>query len=255
MNNMWSIVKKEIRSYFSSPVAYVVLFAFTLIFGWMFYNLIMWFNSQAMQMAQNPYYAQQININQRVFSPLFGNMSLILVFLAPLMTMRLLAEEKKSGTDELLYTSPITVGQIVLGKYLAALILLAVMLGLTALLSVFVFAWGNPELAPWLTGYLGLFLMGSACIGIGLFYSSLTENQIVAGILTLLTLLLFFLLHWISSLGSGAWQGVVNYLAFSTHLEDMTMGILDTKDVVYYLSFSFFGLFLAHSVLQSRRWR
>jgi len=255
MTNIWSLVKKEVRAYFSSPIAYAVLFAFTLIFGWMFYNLIMWFNAQAMQMAQNPYYAQQININEQVFSPLLGNMSLILVFVTPLLTMRLLAEEKKNGTDELLYTSPLTIGQIVLGKYLAALVMLAAMLGLTALLSVFAFAFGNPEVAPWLTGYLGLFLMGGACIGIGLFFSSLTENQIVAAILTLLTLLLFFLLHWVSTLGSGAWQSVVNYLAFSSHLEDMTRGILDTKDVVYYASFSFFGLFLAHSVLQSRRWR
>jgi len=255
MNNVWSLLKKEVRAYFGSPIAYAVLFAFTLIFGWMFYNLIMWFNAQAVQMAQNPYYAQQISINEQVFSPLFGNMSLILVFLTPLLTMRLLAEEKKNGTDELLYTSPLTIGQIVLGKYLAALVLLAVMLGLTALLSVFAFAWGNPELAPWLTGYLGLFLMGGACIGVGMFFSSLTENQIVAGVLSLLTLLLFFLLHWISTLGSGAWQSVVNYLAFSSHLEDMTRGILDTKDVAYYVSVSFFGLFLAHSVLQSRRWR
>ena len=255
MTNIWSVMKKEIRAYFASPIAYVVLFAFTFIFGWFFYNLVMWFNAQAMQMAQNPYYAQQVNINQMVFSPLFGNMSLILVFLVPLLTMRLLAEEKKNGTDELLFTSPLSVGQIVLGKYLAALVLLAAMLGLTALLSVFAFTHGNPELAPWLTGYLGLFLMGAACIGLGLFFSALTENQIVAAVLTLLTLLLFFVLHWVSTLGSGPWQGVVNYLAFSSHLEDMTRGILDTKDVVYYASFAFFGLFLAHSVIQSRRWR
>ena len=255
MTNIWSVMKREVRAYFASPIAYVVLFAFTFIFGWFFYNLVMWFNAQAMQMAQNPYYAQQVNINQMVFSPLFGNMSLILVFLVPLLTMRLLAEEKKNGTDELLFTSPLSVGQIVLGKYLAALVLLAAMLGLTALLSVFAFTHGNPELAPWLTGYLGLFLMGAACIGLGLFFSALTENQIVAAVLTLLTLLLFFVLHWVSTLGSGPWQGVVNYLAFSSHLEDMTRGILDTKDIVYYASFAFFGLFLAHSVIQSRRWR
>lgn len=257
MSNIWSLIKKEVRAYFSSPIAYAVLFAVTLIFGWMFYNLIMYFNLQSLQAAQNPYYAQQMSptINERVFAPLFGNMSLILVFVTPLLTMRLLAEEKKNGTDELLYTSPLTVGQILLGKYLAAMILLAAMFGLTALLSAFAFVLGNPELAPWLTGYLGLFLMGGAYIGIGLFFSSLTENQIVAAVLTFLTLLLFFLLHWISTLGSGAWKGVVDYLAFSSHLEDMTRGVLDTKDIVYYLSFSAFGLFLAHSVLQSRRWR
>jgi ABC-2 type transport system permease protein len=190
-----------------------------------------------------------------VFSPLFHNMSIILILVAPLLTMRLLAEEKKSGTDELLYTSPVSVGQIVLGKYFAALIMLAVMLGLTALLSVFAFAYGNPEIAPWLTGYLGLFLMGAAFIAIGLFFSSLTENQIVAAFLTFVTLLLLLVLNWVTSSGSGTWQSVLGYLSFSQHFEDLTRGILDTKDVVYYLSFSFFGLFLAHSVIQSRRWR
>jgi ABC-2 type transport system permease protein len=255
MNNIWALVKKEIRAYFSSPIAYVVIFSFLLLAGFFFYSLVMWFNAQAMQMAQNPYYAQQININEMVFSPLFGNMSIVLIFVIPLLTMRLLAEEKKNGTDELLYTSPLSVGQIVLGKYFAALVMLAVLLGMTALLSIFAFAFGNPEVAPWLTGYLGLFLMGATFIAIGLFFSSLTENQIVAAVLTLLTLLLFFLLNWVSSLGNGAWRSVVSYLSFSEHFGVMTQGILDTKDIAYYLSFSFFGLFLAHSVLQSRRWR
>lgn len=255
MTNIWSIAKKEIRSYFSSPVAYVVLFAFILIFGYFFYNLVMWFNLQAMQMAQNPYYAQQINVNEMVFSPLFHNMVLILILLVPLLTMRLLAEEKKNGTDELLYTSPLTVGQIVLGKYLAALFMLAVMLGLTALLSLFAFAFGNPEFAPWLTGYAGLFLLGAAALAVGLFFSALTENQIVAAILTFLTLLLLLVLNWLAQIGSGSWQGVVGYLSFSQHFEDMARGILSVKDAVYFLSLSAFGLFLAHSVLQSRRWR
>ncbi len=255
MTNIWSLVKKEVRAYFSSPIAYVVIAGFLLLVGYFYYSLVWWFNAQAMQMAQNPYYAQQVNINEMVFSPLFHNMSIILILVAPLLTMRLLAEEKKSGTDELLFTSPLTVGEIVLGKYIAALVMLAAMLGLTALLSVFAFAYGNPEIAPWLTGYLGLFLMGALFIAIGLFYSSLTENQIVAAFLTFVTLLLFLVLNWVTSSGSGGWRAVVGYLSFSEHFEDMTRGILDTKDLVYYVTFSFFGLFLAHSVIQSRRWR
>jgi gliding motility-associated transport system permease protein len=255
MTNIWSLMKKEVRAYFSSPIAYVVIAGFLLLVGYFFYSLVWWFNAQAMQMAQNPYYAQQINVNQMVFSPLFHNMSIILILVAPLLTMRLLAEEKKSGTDELLYTSPVSVGQIILGKYLAALVMLAAMLGLTALLSVFAFAFGNPEVAPWLTGYLGLFLMGAAFIAIGLFFSSLTENQIVAAFLTFVTLLLLLVLNWVTSSGAGTWQSVLGYLSFSQHFDDLTRGILDTKDIVYYASFSFFGLFLAHSVIQSRRWR
>jgi ABC-2 type transport system permease protein len=133
MRNIWSLMKREIGAYFSSPIAYVVISGFLLLVGYFFYSLVSWFNAQAIQMAQNPYYAQQISINEMVFSPLFHNMSIILILVAPLLTMRLLAEEKKSGTDELLYTSPLSVGQIILGKYFAALVMLATMLGLTAL--------------------------------------------------------------------------------------------------------------------------
>ncbi|MEN6560403.1 MAG: ABC transporter permease subunit [Acidobacteriota bacterium] len=255
MKNIGSLVRKELRAYFSSPVAYVVISGFLLLVGYFYYSLITWFNSAAMQMAQNPYYAQQVNINEMVFSPLFHNMTILLVFVAPLLTMRLLAEEKKTGTDELLFTSPLSVGEIVLGKYLAALIMWALMLGLTALLSVFAFVYGNPELAPWLTGYLGLFLLGALFLAIGLFFSSLTENQIVAAFLTIVTLFLLLVLNWVTSSGGGGWRSVVSYISFSEHFEDMTRGIVDTKDLVYYASFSFFGLFLAHSAIQSRRWR
>jgi ABC-2 type transport system permease protein len=248
-------MKKEIRAYFGSPIAYVVLFAYTFIFGYFFYIIVMWFNAQAMQMAQNPYYAQQVNINEMVFSAIFRNMVLVLILLTPLLTMRLLAEEKKNGTDELLFTSPLSVVQIVLGKYFAALVMLALMLGLTALPSLFAFVFGNPELVPVLTGYLGLFLLGATCLAVGLFFSAMTENQIVAAVLTFLTLLLFLILDWLSQQGGGSWTKVASDLSFSQHFNDMTLGILDTKDIVYFLSFSFFGLFLAHSVIQSRRWR
>jgi ABC-2 type transport system permease protein len=255
MTNIWSLVKKEVRAYFGSPIAYVVITGFLLLVGYFFYSLVSWFNATAMQMAQNPYYAQQININEMVFSPLFHNMTIILVLVAPLLTMRLLAEEKKTGTDELLFTSPLSVGEIVVGKYIAALVMWLIMLGLTAILSIFAFAYGNPELAPWLIGYLGLFLIGALFLAIGLFFSSLTENQIVAAFLTFVTLLLLLVLNWVTSSGGGGWRTVVGYLSFSDHFGQMTQGILDTKDIVYFLTFSFFGLFLTHSVIQSRRWR
>jgi ABC-2 type transport system permease protein len=255
MTNIWSLVKKEVRAYFGSPIAYVVIAGFLLLVGYFYYSLMSWFNATAMQMAQNPYYAQQININEMVFSPLFHNITIILILVAPLLTMRLLAEEKKAGTDELLFTSPLSVGEIVLGKYLAALIMWTIMLGLTALLSIFAFTAGNPELAPWLTGYLGLFLTGALFLAIGIFFSSLTENQIVAAFLGVVTLLLLLVLNWVTSSGSGGWRTVVGYLSFSDHFGDMTRGILDTKDLVYFLTFAGFGLFLTHSVIQSRRWR
>lgn len=255
MKNTWVIAKRELRTYFTSPIAYVIITVFLVLVGFFFYSLIMWFNSQSMQMAQNPYYAQQININQMVYQPLFNNISIILLLMLPLLTMRLFAEEKKIGTEELLYTSPVSVFEIIMGKFLAALAVLASMLLLTWIPALFTFIWGNPEVAPFLTGYLGLFLMGAAFIAIGIFFSSLTENQIVSAILTFGALLLFWVLNWASTSAAGFWKDVLNYLSFLGHFDDMTRGILDTSDLVYYLSFAFFGLFLTHSVIQSRRWR
>jgi ABC-2 type transport system permease protein len=255
MKNIWAICKKEIKTYFTSPIAYVVITVFLVLVGFFFYSLIWWFNSQSLQMAQNQYYYQQLNINQMVYSPLFHNMSIILLLMVPLLTMRLFSEEKKRQTDELLFTSPISVNQIILGKYFASLFVLLVMLFLTGILSIFVFAYGNPELAPVLNGYLGLFLVGAAFIAVGIFFSSLTENQIVSAILTFGALLLFWILNWASYSAGGMWKGVLNYLSFFQHFDDMTRGILDTTDLVYYLSFIFLGIFLTHSVIQSRRWR
>ncbi len=255
MKNVWFLTKKELKAYFASPIAYAVIAVFMLLVGFFFYSLVWWFNSQSMQMAENPYYAQQVNINQMVYSPLFHNISIILLLMLPLLTMRLFAEEKRIGTEELLFTSPVSVNQIILGKYLASLIVLAVMLLLTGILSAFTFAWGNPEPAPVLVGYLGLFLMGAAFIAVGIFFSSLTENQVVSAILTFGALLLFWILSWAASAAGGIWKGVLNYLSFFQHFDDMTRGILDSADIVYYLSFSFLGLFLTHAVIQSRRWR
>jgi ABC-2 type transport system permease protein len=255
MKNLWIIAKKELRTYFTSPIAYVIMTVFMVLVGFFFYSLVYWFNAQAMQMAQNQYYANQININQMLFSPLFHNISIILLLMLPLLTMRLFAEEKKIGTEELLYTSPISVSEIILGKFLASLLVLLAMLSLTALLSIFTFLYGKPELAPVLMGYLGLFLLGAAFIAIGLFFSSVTDNQIVAAVLTFGALLLFWIISWASNAATGFWKDVLNYVSFFQHFDNMTQGILDTTDVVYYLSFAFFGLFLTHTAIQSRRWR
>jgi len=255
MKSVWIIAKKELRAYFTSPIAYVVMTVFLVLTGFFFYSLVWWFNSQSMQAAQNPYYAQQMNINQMVFGPLFNNMSIILLLVLPLLTMRLFAEEKKIGTEELLMTSPVGVGQIILGKFLASLLVVAAMLALTAIPAIFTFLYGNPETAPILNGYLGLFLMAAAFLAVGLFFSSLTENQIVAAVLTFGALLLFWVLNWASGSASGFWKSILNYVSFFQHFDNATQGILDTTDLIYYASFAFFGLFLTHSVIQSRRWR
>lgn len=255
MNPIWSITKKELVSYFTSPIAYIVIAVFILLSGFFFYSLVWWFNTQALQMSQNPYYFQQININQMVFAPLFHNLSIILLLMLPVISMRLFSEEKKMGTEELLFTSPVSVLQIILGKYLASLIVLLAMLGLSAIPTIFTFIHGNPEPVPYLLGYLGLFLLGAAFLGLGIFWSALTENQIVSAVLTFGSLLLFWVLSWAAYSARGLWQDVLNYLSFFEHFDGLTKGVLDTSDLVYYLSFAFFGLFLTHSVIQFRRWR
>lgn len=255
MRNIWAVCKKEIKTYFTSPIAYVVSFVFLVVVGFFFYSSIWWFNSYSLQASRYPEAIQQLNINQMVYSPLFHNMSIILLFLIPLLTMRLFAEEKKRQTDELLYTSPISVNQIILGKYFASLFILLIMLLLTGILSIFTFSYGNPEFLPILSGYLGLFLMGAAFIAIGIFFSSVTESQVVSAMLTFGLLLLFLVLNWAAGSASGMWKDVLNYLSFFQHFDELTRGILDTTDLVYYISLMVFGLFLTHSVIQSRRWR
>jgi len=193
MKNIWAICKKEVKTYFTSPIAYVLITVFLVLVGFFFYSLVWWFNNYSFQAARDPAYLQQLNINQMVFSPLFHNISIILLLTIPLLTMRLFAEEKKRQTDELLYTSPISVSQIIIGKYAASLFVLLVMLLLIGILSIFTFAYGNPEFVPILNGYLGLFLMGAAFIAVGIFFSSLTENQVVAAMLTFGALLLFWI--------------------------------------------------------------
>jgi len=255
MKNIWTIAKKDLRSQITSPIASVVVAVFLVLSGFFFSSLIRWFNVLSLQVAQNPAYYNQLNINQQVFAPLFHNMSIILLLIIPLLTMRLFAEEKKIGTEELLFTSPLSVAEIILGKYLASLLVLLGMLILAALPIGFAFLFGNPEVLPFLTGFLGLFLMGAAFIALGIFFSSLTENQIVAAVLTFGSLLLFWIINWASASASGFWKGALDYASILRHFDNLTQGILDTTDVVYYLSFVFLGLFLTHAVIQSRRWR
>ena len=255
MKNIRTITKKELRSFFTSPIAFVVIAVFLVLSGFFFSSLIRWFNALSLQVAQNPAYYNQLNINQQVFAPLFHNVSIVLLLIVPLLTMRLFAEEKKLGTEELLFTSPLSVAEIILGKYLASLVVLLGMLVLAALPAGFAFLFGNPEVLPFLTGFGGLFLMGAAFIALGIFFSSLTESQIIAAVLTFGSLLLFWIVNWASASASGFWKGVLDYASLLRHFDNLTRGILDTTDVVYYLSFIFFGLFLTHAVIQSRRWR
>ena len=254
MSNVIAIAHKELKSYFASPIAYIVIGFFVLLFGFFYYTLLMIFNQQSMQMAGFQGAPVQ-NVNDQMIRPLFLNASVIVLFVLPMITMRTYSEEKRSGTIELLLTSPLTDFQIIMGKFLGAMALYGAMLAVTFIHMGILYAFGSPEWIPIATGYLGMLLMGGCFISAGLLISSLTKNQIVAGMITFAVFLLLWVINWIGSFTGPTTKAVLDYLSITNHLDDFTRGILDTKHLVYYLSFIAFGLFLTARSVDTERWR
>jgi ABC-2 type transport system permease protein len=251
---IWAIFKKEMRLYFTSPVAWVVFTIFLLIAGYFFYSIFAFFTLASMQSMMNPQMGRDLNVTDSVMRPLFSNVSVILLLLLPLVTMRLFAEERRAGTIELLLTYPVRDGAVLAGKYLAALALYAIMIALTLLYPVIVVYFARLEWGPILTGYLGLLLMGATFIAVGVFASSLTENQIVAAITTFGALLIFWILGWSADYAGGTAGKVLQFLSILEHNDSFSKGVLDTKDVLYYLNFTLLALFLTLRSLEARRW-
>lgn len=252
---VWPIFKKELRLYFTQPVAWVVMTMFLLIAGYFFYNIFAFYTLASMQSAMNPQMARDLNVTDSVMRPLFSNVSVILLLLLPLITMRLFAEERRSGTIELMLTYPVRDGAVLLGKYLAALALYALMIALTLLYPAIVAYFTRVEWGPLLTGYLGLLLMGATFLAVGIFASSVTENQIVAAITTFGTLLLLWVIGWSAEYVGGAWGRVLTHLSILDHFDAFARGVLDTKDVIYYLDVIILALFLTLRSLETRRWK
>lgn len=254
MRNVLAIAERELRSYFASPIAYAVIGLFALVFGWMFYAFIRYF-IQRSTMGMTGMGPQSVNINDMMIRPLILQISVVVLFVLPMVTMRTYSEEKRSGTIELLLTSPLTDLQIILGKFLGAMALFALMLLVTMPSIGILFWYGDPDWKPVVTSYIGLLLMGGSFIAFGLFISSLTKNQIVAGVLTFCTLLMLLLVSWLQEFVGPIGQAIVSALAVFDHFEDFSKGVLDTKHVVYYLSVITFGLFLTAKSVDSERWR
>ena len=252
---IWAIFKKEMRLYFTSPVAWVVLTIFLLIAGYFFYSIFAFFTQASIQSAMNPQMGRDLNVTDSVMRPLFSNISVILLLLMPLVTMRLFAEERRAGTIELLLTYPVRDGAVLAGKYLAALGLYAIMIGLTLLYPAIVVYFARLEWGPVFTGYLGLLLMGATFIAVGVFASSLTENQIVAAITTFGVLLIFWILGWSADYAGGTAGRVLQFLSILEHNDSFSKGVVDTKDVLYYVNFTVLALFLTLRSLEARRWK
>jgi ABC-2 type transport system permease protein len=255
MSGVSAVLRKELIIYYATPIFYLMGFFFLLVEGFLFFfGYLSYFQNFSFQVAQNPQLAAMLNPFQAVFRSFFEDLGFIFLLITPILTMRLLAEEKRSGTAELLFTYPLADWAVIVGKFLAALIVFATLLFFTFCYPlVFAFLtrmdWGQV-----VSGYLGLLLLGSAYLSLGLFASSLTENQIIGAISAFALLLLFWLLGALQEMGS-AWGSALATLSLREHFPNLARGVIDTKDLVFYLSFTYFFLFLTKRQLESRRWR
>ena len=255
MGNILAVAQKELKSYFSSPIAYIVIGLWALLYGYFFAAILHFFVQQSLQMSQFGQGPQSMNVNQQMIRPLLQNVLILILFLLPSVTMRAYSEEKRSGTIELLLTSPITDWQIILGKFFGAMALYAVMLAVTLIHLGLLFVYGHPEWKPILTAYIGLLLMGGCFISVGLFISSLTKNQIVAAMVTFAVFLLLWVITWIGSAAGPQAEKIAQYLSIVDHYDDFGKGVIDTTHLIYYVSFITFGLFLTAKSVDSERWR
>jgi ABC-2 type transport system permease protein len=259
MRNFIAIYTKELRSYFVSPVAYVIAGVFLFLSGYLFRNILMQFNFWCLQFGQRAQMMggemPSLNLNEMVVTQFFSVMDFIWLLVIPMLTMRLIAEEKKSGTIELLMTSPISTVEILLGKFFACLTLYTMIVALTGIYCIILEMYGSPDWGPILSAYFGYLLLGGTFIGVGVLASSLTENQIVAVLLGFGMLLLLWLIDWSASFAGPTAAKILQYVSIIEHLKDFQRGVIDTKDVVFYLSFIFLSLFITSRVLESRRWR
>jgi ABC-2 type transport system permease protein len=257
MRNTLVIAGKELEGYFVQPVAYVVLTVFLLLGGWFFFALLRQFDEmiQLVQMMGNPQSLEQMNLNTRVIDPLLHDLSIVLVIVMPALTMRIFAEEKRSGTYELLLTAPVRTGEIVAGKFIAAAVFTLIMISLAWIFPLILLIFGNPEVGVMFAGYLGLALLAITFVAVGLFTSSLTQNQIIAAISSFGLLILLFVISWPAEAGGGVVWSLLKYLSLPEHFSTMTRGVIDTSDIVFFLSVILVALFLTQRSVESARWR
>ncbi len=256
MRNVAAIAWRDIRSRFVSPIAYVVLTGFVLLGGWFFFNLLAQFNRLVAAYSSLPGYdTTWLNLNDAVVTPLLQNLSVVLLIVVPMITMRSFAEERAVGTYELLFTSPVRITEIVLGKFIAGSFLVTLMVGLTLLYPAILLIYGNPEVGLITSGYLGLYLMAIGYVAVGNFASSLTSNQIIAAVSALVILLLLFVVSWPAEGAGETLKAVLTYLSVTEHFTTMVRGVIDTKDLIYFASLVVAFLFLNHRAVEAARWK
>ena len=256
MSRLWALYKKEIRAYFTSPVAYAILTIFLIISGFFFVNVIISYSNMSMQFGSFPQAQSYLNIGQWVLRSLFANLAVIMLFFIPILTMRLIAEEKHSGTLKLLLSYPIKDGEVLFGKFLAVVTILFIMYLLTFPYVIFLFVYSSPDIGPFITNYLGMLLLGMAFVSLGIFASAVTERQVVAAVISFGALIMFWVISWVENKSANPLLGkILEDVSIFTHMENFTRGIINTHDIVYYLLFTALFLFLALMALESRTWR
>lgn len=252
----YPIYRREMKSYLTSPTIYLCVALFFFMGGLIFYGTL----SQFSEASSNPEYRRiegitTVNFTSMVVTSMFFALSFLLIFLVPIFTMRLIAEEKKTGTFELLSSLPFTDWNIVLGKFLSAYTIVGGMVLLSSYFGLIMVRFGEPEVAVMLVGCLGMLLTTAAFTAIGLFASSLTENQIVAAILSLILLLAFYLIGEFIPPSSSGWGRILTVLSMRYHTDQLGRGLLRLEDVVYFVILTISFLFLTSRVLESRRWK
>jgi ABC-2 type transport system permease protein len=257
MRNTLVIAGKELQGYFVQPVAYVVLTVFLLLGGWFFFSMLRQFDEmvQLVQMMGQAQSLQQMNLNTRVIDPLLHDLSIVLVIVMPALTMRVFAEEKRTGTYELLLTAPVRTGEIVAGKFIASASFTLIMIALAWIFPLILMIFGNPEVGVMLAGYLALVLLAITFVAVGLFTSSLTQNQIIAAISSFGLLILLFVISWPADSGGGLLWGLLKYMSLPEHFSTLVRGVIDTSDLVFFLSLILVSLFLTQRSVESARWR
>lgn len=255
MKGFVTVYRKELYRLFASPIFYVVAFIFLTLVGYFFYSSVAYYSLLSFQAGSNPFLAEQLNLTDMVLEPFFGSISIVLLLMVPLLTMRLFAEEKKSGTAELLFTYPISDRGAVLGKFSAAITVLVLLLAATLPTMILLEVLSSPAWSTIIGGYVGLVLMSSGFASLGILASSLTENQIIAAVISFGALLLLWIIGWAESLVGPTLGSMLKYLSLLTHFENFAKGILDSRDLLFYLLFIVLSLFATLRVLESRQWR
>lgn len=255
MRNILAIAQREVRAYFATPVGWICMFGFLALSGLFFALFTMLYAEEAANQTFNPYMGNQLNMDEYLVAPFWGNTYIILLFICPGLTMRLFAEDVKSRSMELLLTSPVSTMEIVLGKYLGAMGYITVILACTLHYPAIWFWLGDPDPGVMASSYLAVFLLAGSYCAVGMMFSAFTSNQIVSVVLSFGTLLVLWILGWGSELAGGTLSEILEFASLVNRMESLTKGLVHSKDLIYYFSFIGFFLWVTYQRVEAYRWR